>query len=113
MNGRIDGRCFCRTATGSCFWAGNFSKDGARSGIYLSSLSERQKDFLVEARSNPGFAQNGYLFYVDEKGRLGMQAFDPDTGHVTGDLPGDRRAQSAFNLPYIAERSPSLPVARS
>ena len=68
------------------FWAGNFSKDGARSGIYLSSLSERQKMFLVEARSNPGFAQDGYLFYVDGKGRLGMQAFDPDAGRVIGDL---------------------------
>ena len=68
------------------FWAGNFSKEGARSGIYLSSLSKRQKVFLVEARSNVGFAQNGYLFYVDEKGGLAMQAFDPDAGHVTGDI---------------------------
>ena len=68
------------------FWAGNFSKEGARSGIYLSSLSKRQKAFLVEARSNVGFAQNGYLFYVDEKGGLAMQAFDPDAGHVTGDI---------------------------
>ena len=68
------------------FWAGNFSTDGARSGIYLSSLSARQKVFLVEARSNPGFAQDGYLFFVDGKGRLGMQAFDPDTGRVIGDL---------------------------
>jgi eukaryotic-like serine/threonine-protein kinase len=41
------------------FWAGHFSKEGARSGIYLSSLSKRQKAFLVEARSNVGFAQNG------------------------------------------------------
>ena len=68
------------------FWAGHFSKEGARSGIYLSSLSKRQKAFLVEARSNVGFAQNGYLFYVDEKGGLAMQAFDPDAGHVTGDI---------------------------
>jgi eukaryotic-like serine/threonine-protein kinase len=68
------------------FWAGHFSKEGARSGIYLSSLSKRQKAFLVEARSNVGFAQNGYLFYVDEKGGLAMQAFDPDAGHVTGDV---------------------------
>ena len=67
------------------FWAGNFSKDGATNGIYLSSLSKHQKDFLVAARSNPGFAQPGYVFYVDEQGRLRMQPFDPDTGHVTGD----------------------------
>jgi hypothetical protein len=68
------------------FWAGHFSKEGARSGIYLSSLSKRQKAFLVEARSNVGFAQNGYLFYVPEKGGLAMQAFDPDAGHTTGDI---------------------------
>jgi Tol biopolymer transport system component len=68
------------------FWAGNFSSEGARSGIYLSSLSARQKVFLVEARSNPGFAQDGFVFFVDGKGRLGMQAFDPETGRVTGDL---------------------------
>jgi Tol biopolymer transport system component len=69
------------------FWGGNFSIDGGvRSGIYLSSLSARQKIFLVEARSNPGFAQDGYVFFVDGKGRLGMQAFHPDTGRVTGDL---------------------------
>jgi Tol biopolymer transport system component len=68
------------------FWAGNFSTDDVRSGIYLSSLSKRQKVFLVETRSNPGFAQDGYLFFVDGKGQLGMQAFDPDTGRLTGDL---------------------------
>ena len=69
------------------FWAGNFSTEGGvRSGIYLSSLSARQKVFLVEARSNPGFAQDGYVFFVDGQGRLGMQAFDPDTGRVIGDL---------------------------
>ena len=67
------------------FWAGDFSKE-ARSGIYLSSLAKRQKAFLVEARSNVGFVQNGYLLYVDEKGGLAMQAFDPDVGHVTGDI---------------------------
>ena len=68
------------------FWAGQFSKDGARNGIYLSSLSKRQKIFLVTARSNVGFAEHGYLFYVDEKGRLSMQAFDPDAGRITGDV---------------------------
>jgi serine/threonine protein kinase len=68
------------------FWAGHFSKEGARSGIYLSSLSKRQKAFLVEARSNVGFAQGGYLFYMDEKGGLAMQAFDPDAARVSGDV---------------------------
>ena len=67
------------------FWAGNFAIDGERSGIYLSSLSKGQKTFLVEARSNPGFAQNGNLFYLNEKRQLEMQPFDPDAGHVTGE----------------------------
>ena len=67
------------------FWAGNFAIDGERSGIYLSSLSKGQKTFLVEARSNPGFAQNGNLFYVNEKRQLEMQPFDPEAGHVTGE----------------------------
>ena len=68
------------------FWAGNFATADVRSGIYLSSLSARQKIFLVEARSNPGFAQDGSLFFVDGNGRLAMQPFDPETGRVTGDL---------------------------
>jgi Tol biopolymer transport system component len=68
------------------FWGGHFSKEGARSGIYLSSLSKRQKTFLIEARSNVGFAENGYLFYAVERGGLAMQAFDPDAGGVVGDV---------------------------
>ena len=42
------------------FWAGHFTKDGAKSG-------------------------RGYVFCVDEQGQQAMQPFDPDTGHVTGD----------------------------
>ena len=86
MNGRIDGRCFCQTVTGSCFGRGNFSKDGARMASISALFRSGRRHFLVAARSNVGFAQNGYLFYVDEKGGLGMQAFDPDAGHVTGDV---------------------------
>ena len=68
------------------FWGGNFSKDGKRSGIYLSSLSMRQKVFIVAARSNPGFALDGKLFYVDEAGQLVMHAFDSNSGRLEGDV---------------------------
>jgi len=68
------------------FWGGHFSKDGERSGIYLSSLSMRQKVFIVAARSNPGFASDGKLFYVDEAGQLVMHAFDSTSGRLEGDV---------------------------
>ena len=67
------------------FWAGEFLERGRQKWHLSQFSSKRQKDFLVEARSNVGFAQNGYLFYVDEKGWAGDAAFDPDAGHVTGD----------------------------
>jgi Tol biopolymer transport system component len=68
------------------FWGGNFSKDGTRSGIYLSSLSMRQKIFVVAARSNPGFALDGKLFYVDAAGQLVMHAFDSNSGRLVSDV---------------------------
>ena len=67
------------------FWGGHFSKEGARSGIYLTSVSKGQKTFLIEAWSNPGFSEDGNLFYVDEKGRLTMRAVHLDEGRVSGD----------------------------
>jgi Tol biopolymer transport system component/tRNA A-37 threonylcarbamoyl transferase component Bud32 len=105
------------------FWAGDFSKGGAKSGIYLSSLSKRQKAFLAEARSNVGFAQNGYLFYVDEKGRLAMQAFDPDAGHIIGDArliadavgvqPSLYWGEFAVSASGTVVVNPTSPVSRS
>jgi Tol biopolymer transport system component len=68
------------------FWGGHFSKDGKRSGLYLSSLSKREKVFIVAAWSNPGFASGGKLFYVDEAGQLVMQGFDSTSGRVEGDV---------------------------
>jgi len=68
------------------FWGGHFSKDGERSGIYLSSLSMRQKVFIVAARSNPGLALDGKLFYVDDAGQLVMHAFDSRSGRLEGDV---------------------------
>ncbi len=68
------------------FWGGHFTKDGERSGIYLSSLSGREKAFIVAAWSNPGFARGGSLFFVDERGQLVMQAFDTNSGRPSGDV---------------------------
>jgi Tol biopolymer transport system component len=68
------------------FWGGHFTKDGERSGIYLSSLSGREKAFIVAAWSNPGFARGGSLFYVDERSQLVMQTFDTSSGRPSGDV---------------------------
>ncbi len=68
------------------FWAGNFSENSNdhTSGIYLSSLTDRQeKRLVVQARSNPGYARHR-LFYVDLKGALVQMAMDASTGEVSG-----------------------------
>jgi Tol biopolymer transport system component len=67
------------------YWGGHFSKDGAKSGIYLYSLAAGQKTLLVEAWSNPGYTADGHLLYLDEQNRLTMRAFDVDAKKVIGD----------------------------
>jgi serine/threonine protein kinase/dipeptidyl aminopeptidase/acylaminoacyl peptidase len=68
------------------FWSGNFSEspNDHTSGIYLSSLTDRQQKRLVTlARSNPGYARNR-LFYVDLKGALVQARMDTEIGEVSG-----------------------------
>ncbi len=68
------------------FWGGDFSEspNDHTSGIYLSSLTDRQHKYLVvQARSNPGYATNR-LFYVDLKGALVQVAMDPGSGKLSG-----------------------------
>jgi Tol biopolymer transport system component len=68
------------------FWAGDFNErpDDHSSGIYLSSLSNRQeKKLLALAWSNPGYSNNR-LFYVDFKGMLVETAFDVGKGTLQG-----------------------------
>ena len=68
------------------FWAGDFNErpNDHSSGIYLGSLSNRQqKQLLVLAWSNPGYAKDR-LFYVDFKGMLLQVALDPDAPEVKG-----------------------------
>jgi Tol biopolymer transport system component len=59
------------------FFAGGFTnaRDDRSSGIYLSSLTGKEKKLLLLTLSNPGYA-NGYLFYVDEKKSLRATAVD-------------------------------------
>ena len=86
MNGRIDGRCFCQTVTGSCFGPA-ISRKTAPEAASISALCRSVRRSSSSRRDRTrGLRRTGYLFYVDEKGRLAMQAFDPDAGHVTGDV---------------------------
>jgi Tol biopolymer transport system component len=59
------------------FFAGSFTnaRDDRTSGIYLSSLTGKEKKLLLLTLSNPGYA-NGYMFYVDEKKSLRATAVD-------------------------------------
>ncbi len=68
------------------FFAGTFTKasDDRISGIYLSSLSGKEKRLLLLAHSNPGYA-NGYLFHVDEKRSLRATPMDVSKGTTTGE----------------------------
>ncbi|HSY12184.1 MAG TPA: protein kinase [Verrucomicrobiae bacterium] len=68
------------------FWGGDFEEnpDDNVSGIYMSSLSDRQKQTLVTlARSNPGYSK-GHLFYVESRGALVDVPMDPSTGKLLG-----------------------------
>jgi Tol biopolymer transport system component len=68
------------------FWAGNWLKEGTVTGIYMSSIEGKERKQVVQARSNMGYAQPGYLFYVDdETGKLLIQNFDASTGKLGGD----------------------------
>jgi Tol biopolymer transport system component/predicted Ser/Thr protein kinase len=68
------------------FYAGIFTNpsDDRMSGIYLSSLSGKEKRLLLLTHSNPGYA-NGYLFYVDEKRSLRATPVDVSKGTTPGE----------------------------
>ena len=68
------------------FWGGDFEENpnDTVSGIYMSSLSNRQKQALVTlARSNPGYSK-GQLFYIEARGALVNIPMDPSTGKLLG-----------------------------
>jgi serine/threonine protein kinase len=68
------------------FFAGGFtrSRDDRASGIYVTSLTGKEKRLLVSALSSPGYA-NGYLFYVDEKKSLNATPVDISEGTTSGE----------------------------
>jgi serine/threonine protein kinase len=68
------------------FFAGTFTNasDDRSSGIYLSSLSGKEKKLLLLTKSNPGYA-NGYLSYVDEKRSLRAIPIDTSKGTTQGE----------------------------
>ena len=67
------------------FMDGNFGnlKDDTFSGIYISSLSRKDKKLVVLCRSGFGYSA-GHLFYADEQQKLVRVAFDPSKGTVSG-----------------------------
>jgi len=68
------------------FFAGGFLnlRDDRASGIYLSSLTGKEKKLVLLSLSNPGYA-DGYLFYVDEKRALRATPFDVSKGSLSGE----------------------------
>jgi serine/threonine protein kinase len=54
------------------------------SGIYLSSLKDKERKLVLLTHSNPGFA-NGSLFYLDEKGALRKIPLDASAGVTSGE----------------------------
>ena len=77
---------FLRDGEHFLFLAGTFTntQDDRTSGIYLSSLSGKEKKLVLQTLSNPGFA-NGYLFYLDDKRSLRAIALDTSKGATSGD----------------------------
>jgi eukaryotic-like serine/threonine-protein kinase len=68
------------------FLVGNFTtvRDNRTSGIYLSSLSGKERKLVLLGASNAGYA-NGYLFYVDEKRSLRAISADVYKGTTSGE----------------------------
>jgi Tol biopolymer transport system component len=68
------------------FWAGNFANapDDRTSGIYLSSLSAKDRKLVTLVHSNIGYAA-GNLLYVDDKRQLIAAPFDVSRATVSGE----------------------------
>ena len=67
------------------FFGGDFVKQGEMDGIYASSLHGGGRKLLMKAESNLEFAEPGYLFFMDDAGRLMMRNFDANKLEVTGE----------------------------
>jgi serine/threonine protein kinase/Tol biopolymer transport system component len=65
------------------FLTGSFTNSGD-DGIYLSSLTGKEKNLLVLSHANPGYA-NGCLFYLDEKRSLRTISMDASKATTSGE----------------------------
>ncbi len=65
------------------FWAGDFNDrmDDDHTGIFLSSLSSKRRDFVVSTRAGFGYGQD-HLFYLDDKLSMLAVEIDPDNGKL-------------------------------
>jgi Tol biopolymer transport system component len=67
------------------YWSGNFAnaRDDKISGIYLSSLDDKQQKLVLLCRSSFGY-DSGHLYYAGDQRQLTSVAFDPVSGQVSG-----------------------------
>lgn len=65
------------------FTSGNFTNTFV-TGIYLSSLTGKEKRLLFSSLSNPGYG-GGYVFHMDEKRSLRATPFDASKGTTSGE----------------------------
>jgi len=68
------------------FWAGNFEHDphDRANGIFVSSLSGKEKKLVTAAYSNAAYG-SGNLLYVDDKQQLIAVPMDPSKATVSGE----------------------------
>ena len=67
------------------FFGGDFVKQGDLDGLYASSLHSGGRKLVMKAESNVEYAEPGYLFFMDDAGRLMMRSFDANKLEVTGE----------------------------
>jgi eukaryotic-like serine/threonine-protein kinase len=67
------------------FWAGNFgnARDDRTSGIYLSSLDNKERRLVVLCHSTVGYDAHN-LYYADDQKQLVSVAFDPSSAMISG-----------------------------
>ena len=67
------------------FWGGNFgnAKNDRFSGIYASSLDEKEKKLVTLAHSSLGL-DSGHLYYADDERHLLSMPFDTSKAAITG-----------------------------
>ena len=67
------------------FWAGNFAnpKDDRTSGIYVSSIDDKEQKLVLLCRSSVGY-DSQHLFYADDNRQLVSVPFDTSAAKILG-----------------------------